>query len=360
MNVRIPKKTLVDGLALLEHIIPTRSSNPILTYLPLELGKKGLLLRGTNGEVDLEASLPAEITGELLALVPAQLFFQIVRNAPGELIEMSFGDKLSLASGSFKTELALASPEGYPELAFQESKNERISARELTRAILRVRYAASLEEYRAIFRGVQLEFSPAGLRAVASDGFRLARFDLAAPSPQPRKIVVPARAADEIVRVFKDLEGELEIAASEHSLTLVGPAARMTAKLMEGQFPDYQRVIPQQFVLEASLQAEALRESLKRVSVLSDRSNHRVNLIFREDQLEINAESESGRGGEELSVNTSGTLPLEAAYNAQYLIDALAPVSGTVNLKLSGPTNPSVIQAAEDSGYLAVVVPLRV
>lgn len=359
VEVRIPKRTLAEGLSILERIIPSRSSNPILTYLPLELSDKGLILRGTNGEVDIEVRLPAEIQGTGQVLVPAQTFSQIVRGLPGELVELVFADRLELHSGSFDTQLSTTSPEGYPQLSFGTPGAEKISASRLAQAITRVRYAASTEEYRAIFRGVQLELSPTGLRSVASDGFRLARYDLPMQL-ETRKIVIPARSADEIVRVFKDTQGEVALAVAEGTLTLVGEAVRMSVKLMEGEFPDYARVIPQNSVLEATLAAEILRESLKRVAVLSDRNNHRVNLVFSDGRLVMNAEGDYGRGAEELSVDASGTMPLEVSYNAQYLIDALAPIEGAVRLKLSGSTSPSIVQAVEDSGYLAVVVPLRV
>lgn len=358
MEVRIPKRTLADGLSILERIIPSRSSNPILTYLPLELSDKGLILRGTNGEVDIEVRLPAEIVGVGQVLVPAQTFSQIVRSVPGELIELIFKDRLELHSGAFNTQLSTTSPEGYPELTFS-SGGERIAASRLAQAITRVRYAASTEEYRAIFRGVQLEMAPTGLRSVASDGFRLARYDLPMQL-QTRKLVIPARSADEVVRVFKDVQGEVALSVGEGTLTLEGEAVRMAIKLMEGEFPDYARVIPQSFVLEATLAAEVLRDSLKRVMVLSDRNNHRVNLLFNEGKLDIDAEGDFGRGREELSIDSSGESQLMVAYNAQYLIDALAPIDGAVRIKLSGATSPSTVQAVEDTGYLAVVVPLRV
>jgi DNA polymerase-3 subunit beta len=373
VEVRIPKRTLAEGLSILERIIPSRSSNPILTYLPIELSDTGLILRGTNGEVDIEVRLPAEIQGSGQVLVPAQTFSQIVRSAPGELVELLFGgsegsrstgsnapgERLELHSGAFNTQLSTTSPDGYPMLAFAAPGSEKIAAARLAQAITRVRYAASSEEYRAIFRGVQLEMSYTGLRAVASDGFRLARYDLPMQL-QTRKLVIPARSADEIVRVFKDAQGEVALAVGEGTLTLVGEAVRMSVKLMEGEFPDYARVIPQSFVLEATLAAEALRESLKRVAVLSDRNNHRVNLLFNDGKLDIDAEGDYGRGREELNIDSSGEPQLMVAYNAQYLIDALAPIEGAVRIKLSGPTSPSVVQAVEDAGYLAVVVPLRV
>jgi DNA polymerase-3 subunit beta len=362
MEARIPKKTLADGLSILERIIPSRSSNPILTYLPIALEQGSLVLRGTNGELDIEVRLSAETSGEGQSLIPAQPFFQIVRSTPGELIELRIAEQMQLISGSYRTQLQTTDPDGYPELSLRKATGEgqKLPAARLAQAMTRVRYAASTEEYRAIFRGVQLEFSPGNLRAVASDGYRLARYDLSVSNQSTRKLVIPARSADEIIRIFKDAQGEVSVEVGEGTLSLVGDAVRMAVKLMEGEFPDYARVIPQSFVLEATLQAETLRESLKRVAVLSDRNNHRVDLIFNGGRLEIVSEGDYGRGREEIEVEAKGEPQLVVAYNAQYLIDALGPIEGGVRLSLSGPTSPSLVQAVEDSGYLAVVVPLRV
>ncbi|AEB10767.1 DNA polymerase III subunit beta [Marinithermus hydrothermalis] len=361
MRVRIPKRTLAEAIGILERIIPNRSSNPVITQLFLQGHSSGLTLRGTNGEVDLELTVTAETEGADAFLVPAHLFGQIVRGLPGELVELSADNQeLEVESGSFRTRLATATPEGYPELTFDAPMEARLAAPELARALAHVRYAASTEEYRAIFRGVQLEFHPGALRAVASDGFRLARYDLATRTEFVKKLVVPARSADEIIRVLKDTEGEVAVGVTEGKLVLASEAFRMSVALMEGEFPDYERVIPQQFVGEAVLSAEALRESIKRVKVLADKNNHRIDLFFQGDALEVVAEGDYGRGSERLSVQREGEPQLVLAYNAEYLGDALSPVEGQVRIRLSGPTSPTVIEAVEDPGYLAVVVPLRV
>ncbi|AFV75090.1 DNA polymerase III, beta subunit [Thermus oshimai JL-2] len=374
MKVFIPRKTLSEGISLLERVIPSRSANPLFTYLGLEVRPQALVLFGTNGEVDLEVRLPADGEGEGRALVPAQPFFQIVRSLPGEGVEASFAQELLLSSGSFQTRLGLAPVEGYPELLFPEPTKggegpfpvrTQLPLGEFLKALAHVRYAASNEEYRAIFRGVQLEFGSKGVRAVASDGYRLALYDLAEPQPFERKAVVPARSVDEMVRALRGVQeaGEVHLALGPGMIGVSGGAegglsVRMAARLMEGEFPDYERVVPKEFALKVALEADPFREALRRVSVLSDRQNHRVDLLFTEgSKLLLSAEGDYGRSQEELSVAFEGT-PLLVAYNARYLLEALGPVEGGVELLISGPTSPSLLQAG--GGYRAVVAPLRV
>ncbi len=361
MQVRLPKRTFADALTVLERIIPTRASNPVLTHLRLEAGDAGLRLQGSNGEIDLELAVPAEVEGEAVRLVPGQLLGQVVRNLPGELVELGLeGELLFLESGNFSTRLATAVAEDFPPLNFEASAVASLPARELARALARVRYAASGEDYRAIFRGVQLEVHPGRLRTVASDGFRLALYDLELGLEGERRFVVPARSVDEIVRVLERVEGDVTLGVEGGHLTLGAEGFRMAAALMEGEFPDYERVVPAEFALEADLPAAALKDSLKRVKVLADRNNHRVDLVFSEGRLEVVAEGDYGRGVEALEVEARGETEMALAYNAEYLLDALGPVSGTARLRFSGAASPSVVQDAEDAGYLAVVVPLRV
>lgn len=361
MQVRLPKRSFAEALGMLERVIPNRASNPALTHLRLEATEEGLLLQGTNGELDMELRVPAEVTGEAVRLVPGQLIGQVVRNLPGELVELSLEEgQLAIESGPFATRLTTAEAAEFPPLAFEAETVARLPARELGRALGRVRYAASSEDYRAIFRGVQLELHPQRLRSVASDGFRLALYDLELALDAERRFVVPARSVDEIVRVLERTEGEVALGLLGGHLALAADGFRISAALMEGEFPDYERVIPPEFALEALVDATAFKDSLKRVKVLADRNNHRVDLVFAEGQLEVVAEGDYGRGVDRLEVETHGEKSMTLAYNAEYLEGALGPIAGTARLRFSGAASPSVIQDAEDGGYLAVVVPLRV
>ena len=360
MIAKVPKRTLSEALALLERVIPSRHSNPILTHLHLSTEGPDLCLLGSNLEIDLALLAPAELQDEGTALIPAHLFAQIVRGLPGEIVQLTqtMGE-LHVESGNFKTRLTTVDTADYPEPRFTKNGGLQVGAGAFAKALGRVRYAASNEEYRAVFRGVQLELSPERLRAVASDGFRLARYDQPVQSTEVHTIVIPARSVDEIIRVLKDESGEVELGFIENSLVLYSPRFRMRVSLMEGSFPDYERVIPTDCALEVHLDAEVLRTSLRRVSMLADKSNHRVDLLFQENRLEVVSEGDYGQGREELHTEHQGEPQKMLAYNAQYLIDALSQIEGMAHLKMA-QAGPTIIEAADDQGYLAVVVPLRV
>lgn len=369
----IMDRTLLARLAVLERTIPKNHYNPLLTYLAMELHPDGLAFIGSGGDVDLEVrfTLP---TGEKprRLLVPAQPFFQLVRNLPEDQVRLDFGEELSLSSGSFNTRLSLASDEGYPDLYFPSPDPEpsdiyplqtQLPPEELVEALTHARYAASNEEYRAIFQGVQLEFSEGGLRSIASDGYRLALYDLPTSQPFTRKAVIPATSVDEIVKVLKGTSTDrVLIALGQGVLGLAakheGGAVRMAVRLMKGEFPDYDRVIPKNFPSRVVFHAGSFLKALQRVSVLSDRLNHRVDLVIEADRIILSAEGDYGKGEEEISAELYGE-PLALMYNSRHLRDALAFIPEEAQLLLSGVNTPTLVMRNPEDRYQAVVVPLR-
>lgn len=361
LQVQIPKKHLSEALGTLERIVPSRSSNAALTHLKVESRERGLALSGTNLEIDIEMLVPAEVTSGQTFVVPAHLFAQIVRQLPGELVELSLaGHELTVVSGGSTFRLGTGDIGAFPELAFAAGGDIVLDARELARSISAVRYAAAAEEFRAIFRGVQLELGPSRCRVVATDGFRLAYRDFEGGVQEARKLVVPARNADEIVRVLKD--GDVRLAASQGTLSIEHDRVRLNVKLMDGELPDYERVIPSDSAVRIELDAADLRDSVSRVAVVADKlTNNKVELIVGGGSLQLVAESDSGRAQDVLDVKQQGREPgLTVGFKARQLTDALGPVEGEVTIDLGANNAPAVFRAASDPGYLAIVVPLRV
>lgn len=358
-KVQVPKKTLAEALAHVGRIIPSRSSNPGLGLLKLEL-KDGLILSGSNMDIDIQASIAADVEGEGQVALPAQVFAQVVRALPGELVELTFnGKELEISSGSYATKLQLADPDAAVQLNFPQGYQGAVEGSGLITALGHVRYAAAVAEYQAIFRGVKLELSDKKLRAVATDGFRLAYYDLAEGSGLAAEVVLPARSVDELLKL--PFEGEVQLELTDGQLSLAAKGYQLNLKLMEGNFPDYERVIPAEFQVSITADAQALAEAVSRVAVVADKTaNNRVDLFIEGGSLQITAEGGYGRAQEALEVSQEGSEPqIALAYNAKYLVDALQPLQGELRFSFSGTTSPSVLVSLEDPGYLAMVVPLR-
>ncbi|MFC4454508.1 DNA polymerase III subunit beta [Deinococcus sonorensis] len=360
MRAQVSKKTLSEGLGMLERVIPSRSSNPLLTSIKVDAGERGLTLSGTNLEIDLSCFVPAEVNDAASFVVPAHLFAQIVRNLGGELVELELsGAELAVRASGSDFKLQTGELDAYPELSFPSHADATLDAHELARSLSSVRYAASNEAFQAVFRGLKVEQHAEKARVVASDGFRLALREFGTPG-EPRSLIVPARSADELVRVLRD--GEVRLAFGEGMLGVTTDRVRMNVKLLDGDFPDYERVIPRDIKLRVKLPAAALKEAVSRVAVLADKNaNNRVEFLVSEGTLRLAAEGDYGRAQDTLSVSQEGSEPaLSLGFNAKYVLDALGPIDGEAELLFSGSTSPAMFRGSADTGYLAVVVPLRV
>jgi DNA polymerase-3 subunit beta len=359
MNAHVSKKQLADALSSVERIVPGRSSNPSLSLVKLELSEGYLTLSGSNLDIDIQARVAVDTEDQGTWALPAQVFSQVVRALPGELVELSFGEaELELQSGSYATKLQLVEA-SLPAFSFPEVYAGLFPGEKLADALGHVRYAAAVAEYQAIFRGVRLEFDDRHVRAVATDGFRLAYYHLDEVSGLDGNIVLPARSVDELTRLLGSHEVKLALAEGQLSLQ-TGPYS-LNLKLMEGTFPDYERVIPKEFPVSIVLDASELLEGVQRVAVMADKTaNNRVDLFIRDGTAQLTAEGAYGRSQEALKVaQQGGESEIALAYNADYLLSALRPIGGDVRFSFSSPTGPSVLASLQDPSYLAMVVPLR-
>ncbi|MGI8747809.1 MAG: DNA polymerase III subunit beta, partial [Deinococcus sp.] len=340
--------------------IPGRSSNPLLTAIKVEAQGSGLTLSGTNLEIDLSCFVAAEVSEPASFVVPAHLFAQIVRNLGGELVELELsGAELAVRTSGSDFKLQTGDLTAYPELTFSGRADATLDAPELARSLASVRYAASNEAFQAVFRGLKVEQHPDKVRVVASDGFRLALRDFPV-SAEPRSLIVPARSADELVRVLRD--GLASLSFGDGLLGVATERFRMNVKLLDGDFPDYERVIPKDIKLRVTLGASALKEAVSRVAVLADKNaNNRVEFLISEGTLRLAAEGDYGRAQDTLAVQQEGSEPaMSLGFNAKYVLDALGPIEGEAELLFSGSGSPAMFRGSGDAGYLAVVVPLRV
>lgn len=376
----VSKKELSKAVSLVSKA-PSVKAFLYADYVGFRL-EHGLILFRYTGEVEVMVQIPyAPIVSQGEFLVPVKPLAQLLKHASGDTVdilvdEVAEGEGsrfyLVLHSGGSKARLEAL---GYsPELLLWDTDWEEVKilpAKDLLRALEHVLYAVRKEDYLAglrVLRGVQLEFSDGGLRAVASDGYRLALCDVGSPAEVKRKVVITAQEAKEMVRLLKEAKGieatatlfVRKDAVAMEVFTKDGLLAKVAARTLEGEFPDYERVIPKEFPTRVAVEVKPFLEALKQASALADKDNRRVDIRFEEGRATLAVEGEHGRWREEVPVSLEGP-PMEQAYNARYLLEALSPLSGQAVLLLSGPTSPSLVRPGEAAeGYQAVVVPLWV
>ncbi len=361
MRANIPKKQLAVALGHLERVIPSKASNNVeLNLLNINFSENNLVLMGSNLDIDIQASIVADVGSSGNVALPAQVFGQVVRALPGELVELSAEtNELEVRSGNYSTNLQLSNNENNIEINFPNNYSGSIEGNIFMKALSSVRYAAAIADYQAIFRGVKLELSDTRVRAIATDGFRLAYYNIEKTTGLQGDIVIPARSVEELIKVLGEEEVKLELTSNQ--LSVQTGYYKLNIKLMEGQFPDYEKVIPSQFVVSVTLDSKTLLETVTRVAVMADKTtNNRVDILVKDGSIQVNAEGSYGRAQEIIEVSQEGSEPqIALAYNSKYLEDALKGIEGEVRLSFSGTTSPSLLSNNNDPNYLAMIVPLR-
>jgi DNA polymerase-3 subunit beta len=367
VRVQVSKKSVSQALSALERVIPSRSSNPLLTALHIQPTPQGLTLSGTSLEIDLRVTVAAEVDIEDQAplVVPGHLFIQIVRNMGGELIELEKnGNELAIRSLGSDFKLQCGDAPAYPELTFSTAPGVQLSAPALLKGVAAARYAVSGEAFQAVFRGLLLSCASEELTVVGSDGFRLGFHLAPAPGFPDGSLIVPGRSMDEVVRVLAGQEHVTLYWGQDGVLNVRSGHAEVNVKLLDGDYPDWQRVVPKDFVLSYKVSSVELAESVGRVALLSDKNaNNRVELVFRPGMmpsLQLLAEGDYGRGQNVISVHDATSDDhFGWGYNSRYLLDALKTMEGDTLLQFSS-AGICLLTGGGERPARAVVVALRV
>ncbi|MFQ5347915.1 MAG: DNA polymerase III subunit beta, partial [Rhodothalassiaceae bacterium] len=276
--------------------------------------------------------------------------------------------RLHLSAGRSRFTLACLPREDFPVMNVGELPHRfMLPARDLKRLIDKTRFAISTEETRYYLNGIYLHVTGDGadgmLRAVATDGHRLARVERPAPGGASGMagIIVPRKTVLEIRKLIDEFDGEVEISLSDTKIRFGFDSAVVTSKLIDGTFPDYSRVIPTGNDRRLVVTARDFAEAVDRVATISSEKSRSVKLTLEAERVVLTVNSpESGTATEEVAASYEGE-PMEIGFNARYLLDILDQVEGAeVELLLNDAASPTVMQDSEDGSALYVLMPMRV
>ncbi|GEM48718.1 DNA polymerase III subunit beta [Deinococcus cellulosilyticus] len=362
MKVLVAKKFLNAALQKLARVVPPRNNNPILSYTRLTTTHQGFHLEGTNLELDLRFFVPAQVEGTAQLALPAHLFAQIVSKLPGETVEMSLqSGNVTVSSGGSNYKLQTGDVSQFPTIEILEG-TAKVKGAGFKQALSNTLYCVANEAFQQVFRAQKVECTPERLRVVCSDGFRLAYFQVDGLD-LTGNYLIPNKSAKEIAHLIDDQEGEITLAANtfRKQLSIHGNGWSLNTKLMDGEFPDYQRIVPSNIKATVNVRTSVLQEALNRTAVMCDSSlNNRIELQISDNKLHLWAENDYGKADEVLEVEHIGD-PISLGFNVRFLSDAIKPITDEyTTLQLSGATTPAAIKGSQDTAYLSVVVPLRI
>jgi DNA polymerase-3 subunit beta len=373
MKLSIAKGELLQALGRIQAVVEKRNSMPILANVLLEAEKTGkdsvLRLSATDLEVGICSVHTTDVTEAGGLTVAAKKFYEIVRELPEETVTLQATPNsfLEIRCSRSKFTLAGTAPEEYPTLpVFDPKQTVLIPANILSSMIERTMYAASLDETRYNLNGVFLEVreDTGKLRMVATDGHRLALVDRELetdPAGLATGVIIPRKGLVELKRLLDEDDGaELELAFEGNSGLARRGGVTLLIRLIEGEFPNYQQVIPQDPGVKLTVPAERVIQALRRVVLLSSERSRAIRFELTEGQLVISSNNpDLGDARDELDVDYSGE-EISIGFNGRYLMDALAALhTKEVQMSLRNDLSPAQLIPANDEDTLAIVMPMR-
>ncbi|HEV2559587.1 MAG TPA: DNA polymerase III subunit beta [Microvirga sp.] len=371
MRVTVERAALLRSLGHVHRVVERRNTIPILSNVLLRTDEGGLRLKATDLDIEVTETIPAEVSTPGSTTVPAHVIYDIVRKLPeGAQVSLeTAGDagQMQIRSGRSRFMLQALPESDFPDLAAGDLPHRfTLAAGDLKRLIDKTQFAISTEETRYYLNGIYLHTLDGGagtvLRAVATDGHRLARVELAAPkgSEGMPGVIVPRKAVAEIQKLVESGEEVLvELSSAKVRLTFGGVV--LTSKLIDGTFPDYQRVIPQGNDKLLTVERSDFAKAVDRVSTISSERGRAVKLALNGGRLTLTVNNpDSGSATEEIEVDYDSG-PIDIGFNARYLLDITGQLDGdTALFKLADPGSPTVIQDREGAAALYVLMPMRV
>jgi len=369
MKFSIVQKSLLDGLQKVSGVVPSKSPTPVLENILFELGEKELQITGTDLEVSVTTRvLPKRIERTGAVAVPARVLTEMIRSLPDIPIEFELDDNNRIAittdQGFYK--VSGISKDNYPEIAsLKDDHTVRIKNEKLLRMLTKTIFAVSADELRPALMGVFIQLMGDEFRMVATDGHRLSKIldKNFPPIETPIKMIVPPKAVQIALKHLTE-EGTTELRMDDRGLSLAFGNTTLFTRLVEGQYPDYERVIPRDNQKTLTVNKSLLLSTVKRVSLFSSALTHQVRFSLSEGKLAVFSEDADmgGEAREELGVEYHEE-PMEIGYNAQYLMDILRHVdTEDAVFSLKSPINAALVSPAqqeEDEDFLMLIMPIK-
>jgi len=378
MKLAIERSAFLKALGHVQSVVERRNTIPILSNVLLrcDSDRSTLLLSATDMDLEIVEGVPALVERPGLTTVPAHTLHDIVRklhegaqiSVEATLTEAG-GSGLVLRSGRSMFTLACLPPEDYPVLSGGDLPYSfALSAAELRGLIDHTRFAISTEETRYYLNGIYLHTTKNDevpvLRAVATDGHRLARLEMVMPEGAGGMpgVIIPRKAVIELRKLVEECAEDIQVSLNESKIRFTVDQATLTSKLIDGTFPDYDRVIPANNDKVLEVNCKEFAEAVDRVSTISSEKSRAVKLVLDNGNLAVSATSpENGTAVEDIEVRYHAA-PMEIGFNSRYLLDITQQIDGegAARFLMSDSASPTVVRDISDPGVLYVLMPMRV
>ncbi|MEM8833287.1 MAG: DNA polymerase III subunit beta [Pseudomonadota bacterium] len=371
MKFSIERAALLRSLNHVQSAVEKRNTIPILSNVLIKAEDGSLTMSTTDMDMEITETVAAQVSTPGGTTAPAATLFDIVKKLPDdadvEVVLDESGNQMTVKAGRSNFKLSCLPTNDFPELGKGDMATSfSIPSNDLRALIDRTRFAMSTEETRYYLNGIYLHAAEKDgvnvLRAVATDGHRLARFEMPLPdgAAEMPGVILPRKAVAELRKLVEEAGDAIQIDLSESKVRFSFDHIILTSKLIDGTFPDYQRVIPQGNDKVVEVNPKAFSSAIDRVSTISDGKSRAVKITFEGKTMTLSANSpEAGSATEDLEVN--GNDNMEIGFNARYLMDITSQIEGDgCRLTLADAASPTIIEDVGDTSSLYVLMPLRV
>lgn len=375
MEFTCEKKDLQAGVSAVEKIVTTRSTLPIIGYILFNASKSSVKISANNLEMGIELGVNANVAKEGSILVPAKTLGGIVSKLPDTKVTFKLTEKgtIKISFGQSNFNVHTLPPDEFPVLPkVKEGKSLAVPAELFASMIRQTIFSVSLSEDKYVLTGVLLDFgksSHAGdtsnFRMISTDGYRLAKRGekIKMKDDVKGKVIVPAKALQEIARIIElgKGEGEVRINFSSDQISFKYNDVFLVSRIIQGQFPDYKQVMPKKSVTRISTKAKTFLESAERAAVIAAGSANIVRFETKDGNLHLFANTpDVGTVDEVLEAEIKGEAKTQIAFNVRLIIDVLKVVeTDNVNIELSESLGPGVIKEDGEGSYVYIVMPIR-
>lgn len=368
MRFTIQRENMLKPLQFVVGVVEKRQTLPVLSNVLMTAKDNTLALTATDLEVEIVASTQLDITEKGEVTIPARKFVDICRALPEEAqLEIAFDadkDRILIRSGKSRFNLSTLPVKDFPNIENVSGALEfSVPQRVLKSLIDNTQFSMAQQDVRYYLNGLLLEVSDQVVKAVATDGHRLSycEQDVDVSPAQRQQVILPRKGVTELSKILEDSEDEAQVIIGSNHIRVNVEGIQFTSKLIDGQFPDYDRVIPKDGDKVVVADRHLLRQALVRTSILSNEKYRGIRLRLQSGLLQAQAHNpEMEEAEEEVEVNYEGS-ELEIGFNVNYLLDALAVINNNNVKMIYGDANSSCLIVSEDGndGCKYVVMPMR-
>ncbi len=367
----VERSSILRALSHVQSVVEKRSTIPVLSNVKLEIEGDNLRLTATDMEISITETLPVKTSARGATTLPAQVLYEIIRKLPEgsdiEFVESKAG-QVEVKAGRSKFKLLSLPIDTFPALETNDLPHKfTLAAKEMRALIDKVRFAISNEETRYYLNGIYLHTGEENgvevLRTASTDGHRLARVSVSLPqgAAEIPGVIIPKKTVNELRKLLAEYQGDVEVSLSETKIIFTFGDAIISSKLIDGKFPDYDRVIPKNNDKILEVNTREFTEAVDRVSTVSVEKARAIKLSVKTGQISVSTDSPDGAtASEELEASYSAD-PIETGYNFRYILDMMGQIEGeTTQFMLADSASPALVRDPGDVSVLYVIMPMRI